>query len=118
MTSRKSSGSRRDDSGVEPTRSQNITVSWRRSAASVRAGGDGAGGAGAAASPTGFPQPPQKSAVGSFSKPQAGQGKGSGDPHLAQYRLVAAFSTIHFGQRIRCPLGRAHRSAPTIIETR
>jgi hypothetical protein len=32
MTSRKSSGSKRVDSGVEPTRSQNITVSWRRSA--------------------------------------------------------------------------------------
>ena len=31
MTSRKSSGSRRDESSVEPTRSQNITVSCRRS---------------------------------------------------------------------------------------
>jgi hypothetical protein len=48
-----------------------------------------------------LPQPPQNSAVGSFSKPQAGQGKGSGDPHLAQYRLVAAFSTMQLGQRIR-----------------
>ena len=34
MTSRMSSGSSRADSAVEPTRSQNITVSWRRSAAS------------------------------------------------------------------------------------
>ena len=34
MTSRKSSGSIRDDSAVDPTRSQNITVSWRRSAVS------------------------------------------------------------------------------------
>ena len=32
MTSRRSSGSSRVDSAVEPTRSQNITVSWRRSA--------------------------------------------------------------------------------------
>src|SRR5215472_9092402 len=32
MTSRKSSGSSRDDSSVEPTRSQNITVNCRRSA--------------------------------------------------------------------------------------
>src|SRR5215472_5292117 len=104
MTSRKSSGSRRDDSGVEPTRSQNITVSWRRSALSGRDGG--AGGAGAAASPTDFPQPPQKFAVGSFSKPQAGQDKGSGDPHLAQYRLAAAFSAMHLGQRIECSQAR------------
>src|SRR5216683_6583082 len=33
--SRKSSGSRRVESSVEPTRSQNCTVSWRRSAAAV-----------------------------------------------------------------------------------
>ena len=33
MISRMSSGSIRADSAVEPTRSQNITVSWRRSAA-------------------------------------------------------------------------------------
>src|ERR1700730_15170477 len=46
MTSRRSSGSKRTESGVEPTRSQNMTVSWRRSAPSARgaAAGGGAGG--------------------------------------------------------------------------
>ena len=39
------------------------------------------------ASPIGLPQPPQNLAVGSFSKPQAGQGDGSGAPHWAQKRL-------------------------------
>src|SRR6476469_5584633 len=34
MTSRKSSGSMRPDSAVEPTKSENITVTWRRSARS------------------------------------------------------------------------------------
>src|SRR6476659_1379442 len=34
MTSRRSSGSMRADSAVEPTRSENITVTWRRSARS------------------------------------------------------------------------------------
>src|SRR5262249_28056726 len=34
MIPRRSSGSSRADRGVEPTRSQNITVSWRRSALS------------------------------------------------------------------------------------
>jgi hypothetical protein len=53
----------------------------------------------AAASPTDFPQPPQNLAAGSFSKPQAGQGDGSGDPHWAQNRLVAAFSAMQLGQR-------------------
>jgi hypothetical protein len=37
MTSRKSSGSMRAESAVEPTRSENITVTWRRSALSVGA---------------------------------------------------------------------------------
>src|SRR6266849_3110742 len=32
MISRMSSGSSREESAVEPTRSQNMTVSWRRSA--------------------------------------------------------------------------------------
>ena len=41
MTWRMSSGSSRADSAVEPTRSQNMTVSWRRSAASERGGGVG-----------------------------------------------------------------------------
>src|SRR5215469_10061661 len=55
MTSRRSSGSSRVASAVEPTRSQNITVSWRRSAASLRGAVDRAGGCGAAVSPTGLP---------------------------------------------------------------
>jgi hypothetical protein len=71
-------------------------VSWRRSALSVRGGGDAAGGAGA-----GLPQPPQNLAPGSFSKPQAGQGTGSGVPHWVQKRRVSPFSTMHFEQRIR-----------------
>src|SRR5215472_972157 len=100
MISRKSSGSRRAESSVEPTRSQNITVSWRRSAVSARGGGDGAG---AAVSVTGLPQPPQNLAVSSFSKPQAGQGEGSGAPHSAQKRLVATFSAMQLEQRIGCP---------------
>jgi hypothetical protein len=57
-------------------------------------------GAGAATSPIGLPQPPQNLAVGSFSKPQAGQGDGNGAPHWAQKRLVATFSAVQLGQRI------------------
>src|SRR5215471_6975370 len=44
-TSRRSSGSSREASAVEPTRSQNITVIWRRSALSVRRGADAEAGA-------------------------------------------------------------------------
>jgi hypothetical protein len=44
MMPRRSSGSSRADSAVEPARSQNKTVSWRRSAAAERAGNDPARG--------------------------------------------------------------------------
>src|SRR5712691_6409342 len=47
MIARRSSGSKRADSAVEPTRSQNITVSWRRSAALPRDGVGSATGWGA-----------------------------------------------------------------------
>jgi hypothetical protein len=40
MTSRRSSGSIRADKAVEPTRSENITVTWRRSAVSRGATGE------------------------------------------------------------------------------
>src|SRR5215831_12413358 len=82
--SRISSGSSREASAVEPTKSQNITVSWRRSAPSVRGGAGAVSGGDAAICPRGLPQPPQNFAMGSFSKAQAGQGTGSGAPHSAQ----------------------------------
>src|SRR6516225_1726841 len=41
ITSRISSGSSRDDIGVDPTRSQNMTVSWRRSASPPTEASDG-----------------------------------------------------------------------------
>ena len=46
MISRRSSGSMRAESAVEPTRSENITVTWRRSAVSCGATGGATGGAG------------------------------------------------------------------------
>src|ERR1700752_4841417 len=49
MISRMSSGSRRADSAVDPTRSTNMTLSWRRSAEAV---GAGTGGLGAAPAPS------------------------------------------------------------------
>src|SRR5215472_15033143 len=48
MMLRRSSGSSLADSAVEPTRSQNITVSWRRSASSRRVGSVATGAEGAA----------------------------------------------------------------------
>src|SRR6516225_4621762 len=53
MTSRRSSGSMRADSAFEPTKSENITVTWRRSA---RSSGDALGGAGLVAKPAEGPR--------------------------------------------------------------
>src|SRR5215472_12102504 len=103
MIPRKSSGSSRADRGVDPTRSQNITVSWRRSALSARGDGGTVAGSGAPVAPIGLPQPPQNFAALSFSKPQAGQGTGRAAPHWAQKRLVAAFSVMQLGQRMDAP---------------
>ena len=76
-------------------------------------------GAGAVASPIGLPHPPQNLAAGSFSKPQAGQGEGSGMPHWEQNRLVAAFSAMQPEQRIGVtPSGYADRVPSTITEGR
>src|SRR5215469_13438730 len=100
MILRRSSGSSRADRGVDPTRSQNITVNWRRSALSARGDGGTVAGSGAPVAPIGLPQPPQNFAAVSFSKPQAGQGEGSGVPHWAQKRRVVAFSARQLGQRI------------------
>jgi hypothetical protein len=60
---------------VESTRSQNITVSWRRSAAD--SGGSG-GGSGAAARE--FPHPPQNFAVATLVNPHCRQASWSGVP--------------------------------------
>src|SRR6516162_9586940 len=105
MILRRSSGSSRAESGVEPTKSQNITVSWRRSALSARGNCGAVGGAGLAISPIGLPQPPQNLAAVSFSKPQAGQVTGRAAPHWAQKRLVGVFSAMQLGQRIGAPYG-------------
>src|SRR5215471_1264477 len=59
MIPRRSSGSTRTDSGVEPTRSQNMTVSCRRSASPKMADGTAAAAAGDA--------PPPKEAIASSS---------------------------------------------------
>src|SRR6516164_6655696 len=109
MISRRSSGSSRVDNAVEPTISQNITDSCRRSA-SVRVAAETDIGAAKPACPIGLPQPPQNLAAGSFSKPQAGHCEGSGDPHSAQKRRIPAFSAMQLGQRIQS-LGLATRSA-------
>src|SRR5271168_3456139 len=99
MTSRRSSGSSRVESAVEPTRSQNITVICRRSAeVGMRAteGGIGAAaGAGAAAdvaaaSPSLAPHCAQKREPAALAWPQAAQLNDCGVPHCGQKRLSLA----------------------------
>src|SRR3984885_12558677 len=104
MTSRRSSGSRRVESAVEPTRSQNITVSWRRSAAApARAGAAGASAAAAAAgaaSPSATPHCAQKREPGALAWPQAAQRKACGAPHCGQKRRSPGISLLQLGQAL------------------
>src|SRR5258706_600588 len=73
MTVCRSSGSSRSDSAVEPTRSQNMTVSCRRSGAASPPASSTAVGAAAAACCRATPQSPQKRASRALSPPQAEQ---------------------------------------------
>src|SRR5262252_245016 len=83
MMSPMSSGSRRVESAVEPTRSQNITVSWRRSADAVTGAiGEAAANNGAsrlvgALAVRGLPHSAQNLAFGRFAQPQIRQRGGS-----------------------------------------
>src|SRR6516164_318894 len=112
MTSLRSSGSSRADSAVEPTISQNMTDSCRRSA-SVRVAVETDICAARPACPIGLPQPPQNLAASSFSKPKAGHCEGSGDPHSAQKRRAPAFSAMQLRQRIYS-LGLATQNATAV----
>src|SRR6266536_843502 len=104
MISRRSSGSSFVASAVEPTRSQNITVSWRRSAEELGAGSkvegsvtrttvdlDTRAAADTRAAPVGMsaaPQSPQTFLPDGLTLPQLGQSM----PHLnlCQHRWVEA----------------------------
>src|SRR5713101_3867244 len=110
MISRRSSGSSRADKAVEPTRSQNITVSWRRSAVgeagagqvTLDAGSDRTGSVRAAA-PSGVPQSAQNFAPAGLEPPQAGQIAGSAAPHAVQNRLPSVVSASQLGHFMGFP---------------
>src|SRR5919199_4761023 len=102
MTSRRSSGSMRAERAVEPTRSQNITVSWRRSVEDT--GGAYPGGAGAGNGETGAlsgpslkPHSGQNFAAPGKACPQAGQARSNGAPHSMQNLPPSGTSTRQLG---------------------
>src|SRR5512140_2399906 len=114
MISRRSSGSSCAASAVEPTRSQNITVSWRRSAEEL--GTDGKVGGSATRSTVGVgapaaadtcappvrvsavPQSPQNLLPDGFSAPHAAQCTGSGAPQLPQTFFPSRLALPLLGQ--------------------
>src|SRR5580693_5295710 len=110
MTSRKSSGSSRVDSAVEPTRSQNITVIWRRSAAfAERATGaaisEKAAGEGATAAPSFVPHCAQNREPAALAWPQAAQLKACAVPHCGQKLLSPGISLAQLGQALVVIIG-------------
>src|SRR3984957_248095 len=121
MTSRKSSGSSRVESAVEPTRSQNITVIWRRSAeVGMRAaeGGEGAAAAGAAllapaAPPSLAPHCAQKREPAALAWPQAAQLSACGVPHCGQKRLSPAMLLPQLEQVLASVIDKIPSGNPT-----
>src|SRR5262245_59547017 len=102
MISRMSSGSRRAESAVEPTRSQNMTVSWRRSAVtSVREGEAAvevvAGLVGVSASLK------QNFAPAGLALPQEGHRAGRAAPQEMQNLLLSGVSEWQLGHSMSAP---------------
>src|SRR5579872_6287503 len=99
MTSRRSSGSSRVLSAVDPTMSANITVSWRLSA-SEEGGMMSPPDAGAPLDRVvrAEPQLPQNRFLGAFSQLHARQSQGSGVPHRPQKFVPLATRSPHDGQ--------------------
>src|SRR6185369_1432111 len=90
-------------SGVEPTRSQKRTVSWRRSPVGGVASGSRTGAVAASAEASvgnRAPQPPQNLSPASAGAPHEGQTTESVAPHAVQKRRSGRFSWSQDGQRI------------------
>jgi hypothetical protein len=97
----------RDASAVEPTRSQNITVSCRRSADEVGAADAGdVASADAGNEPTvsAAPQSPQNLLPGGFSTPHASQRIGSGLPQSPQNFFLSGFAAPQLGHSMPHPI--------------
>src|ERR1700682_5774890 len=99
MTSRKSSGSSRPDSAVESTRSQNITVSWRRSPSGTSWLTKDFSDLATVESISVVPQSPQNCELTGLSEAHFGQRKLSAAPQAAQNRLPAGLSEPQLEQR-------------------
>src|SRR5262245_24488305 len=89
MTFRRSSGSSLSPSSVEPTRSMNITLRWRRSG---KGEATPTGVAALVFAPRGAPQSPQNRLSGGLPLPQALHCHGKGDPQSPQNFL--SFATL------------------------
>src|SRR5262249_9930191 len=100
MISRKSSGSSWAERAVEPTRSQNITDSWRRSAVDVGGaaiGGRDAAGAVGVSAVSLLPQFEQNLALARLVAPQEVQRAGNAAPHTSQNLLSSGASERQLG---------------------
>src|ERR1700736_6535004 len=107
MTSPCSSGSRRVESALEPTMSQNMMVSWRRSAVgvgAVDAGRERGRAAGWDASDVRLaPHLEQNLAFAELACAQLGQGRGSAAPHSSQKLLPSVRLASQLGHCIAAP---------------
>src|SRR5262245_29991520 len=106
MISRMSSGSRRAASAVDPTRSTNATVSWRRSADDTGTAGNGDAASAGALETRMVSAPPQSAQnflPGGFSAPHAAQRTGSGVPQSLQNFFPSRLAAPQLGHSMVAP---------------
>src|SRR6516162_4721331 len=105
MTSPCTSGSRRVESALEPTRSQNMMVSWRRSG--VYADPAAAGATLSMSFPVLAvrlaPHSAQNFAAGGLAYPQLGQRRGNGVPHSWQNLAASGATPLQLGHSTPAP---------------
>src|ERR1700674_3808494 len=105
MISRMSSGSSRAERAVEPTRSQNMIASWRRSAPTGASlipdaepsGGGSVEGAAGLSGVSVLPHFEQNFAPARLAAPQDRQRAGRAAPHTSQKRLSSGISEWQLG---------------------
>ena len=119
IISRVSSGSSRVDSAVDPTKSQNITVSWRRSGLGIGCCAEAAVGAAASEPAVGAarlaPHSEQNFDPARFWAPHATHRNGTAAPQSLQNLLPSGTSALQLGHSIARSLDlfpRAQRARP------
>src|SRR5262249_31268984 len=116
MTSRRSSGSMLADSAVEPTRSENITVTWRRSARSSECGPEVLD-AVAVSAEGALPVAPRRAAIASSNVRRCPRAATPSSFRSSAVRFGRTFSVISFSRNAPSYFPRPNLRSQTTMST-